>query len=230
MAKQKIVLPSVISKDCWFYKDNEELCKPHLNKPYISYSSVSSWCDYKNEFIKQKFAGIKLPDGIYGKFGTWCGHMLEHGCPPKENPDGFTGEENFDYSKRTPTSEYEKMILIDRGDYVIIGFIDQWDNGILKDQKSGGKGKEAQYQSVEYIQAVLYAYAMELQGQEIKKVAVDFLRREKSHINPPLHLSKEQFEIPLEYSPERVKFALNKVDKAVKEISDLYSTYLKCFK
>lgn len=235
MASNSIQLPSIISESNWFYKENEDLCKPHLGKPYISYSSVDSWFEYKEDFIKQKFVGISLPEGVYGALGSYAGHALETGEFPTENPYGFTGQENLDLKElRAEGAEYEKMILIDRGSYVIIGFIDRYtetDNKAhVRDQKTGGKDKEKKYQSDDYIQVILYAHAIELTGKEIEKTDVYFIRRTGSHVKPPLHIDKEQFVIPLEYSPERVKFALNKVDKAVKEISDLYTTYVKFFK
>lgn len=236
MAKNTIILPSVLTEECWFYKDNEELCKPHLGKFYISYSSVSSWEGYKKNFIKEKFAKIKLPEGIYGALGSYAGHALEHGEFPKDNPYGFTGQENMDLKALRPEgSEYEKMILIDRGDFLIIGFIDRLleykpDTVHVRDQKTGGSKKEDSYKSKDYIQVILYAYALEQMGKTIGKTDVYFIRRTGSHVNPPLNISSEQFEIPLEYNEERVKYALDKVDRVVGEISDLYKLYKKYFK
>lgn len=231
----KVTLPSIIKEDSWFYKDNEEVCKPHLNKPYISYSSVSSWEDYKDNFIKEKFAKIKLPEGIYAALGSYLGSAVEEGKFPTENPYGFTGQENFHLIERPENAKYERFILIDFGDYVCIGFVDIWNeispNKLsIKDLKSGGAKKEDTYKDSKYIQVILYAHAAEKEGYEIVETGVWFVRRTGSHINPPLNISSEQFFIPLEYSPERVKYALEKVDRVVKEISDLYTTYLKFFK
>lgn len=235
MVKDNIILPSKITEDSWFYKDNEELCKPHLDKYYISYSSVSSWEGYKDSFIKEKFAKIKLPEGVYGVLGTYVGEAIENGKFSENNPHGFIGQENLDFEKLRPKGAlYEKMILIDRGDYVIIGFIDIWKelspNKVhLRDIKTGGKNKEDFYKDKDYIQVILYAYAEELAAKEIEKTDVYFIRREGSHVKPPLSISKEQFEIPLEYNKERVQYALDKVDRVVKEISNLYKTYIKYF-
>lgn len=232
---KKINLPSVLDKNVWFYEDNKEIIDPHLGKFYISYSTVNSFSDpkYFDGFIKSKIVGVRDNGSCYTSFGSWCGSMLEEGVIPSENPDGFTGAENFDFSHRLERAEYEKFILIDRGSYVIIGFIDrymEYEDGVeVTDQKTGGKGKEAEYKSEEYIQTVLYAYAMELQGKKIRNTNILFMRREGSHLNPPLHLSKECFFIDLPYSKERVKYALEKVDKAVEGISKLYTTYQKIF-
>jgi len=233
-----IKLPSVLTEETWFYKErplDQHRLKPYLNKPYISYSSVDSYFNYPEDFIKQKFAKIELPEGIYGKFGSYCGEALENGFFPEDNPDNFYGQENMDLEVlRGESAEYERMIIIDRGEYFIIGFIDRLthsESGAhVRDQKTGGKLKEVKYQSEEYIQVSLYSYALELEGIKIAQTDVYFIRREGSHVNPPLGIGKEQFIIPITYNEQTVKYALDKVDKAVKEISELYSTYLKIFK
>lgn len=232
----KLQLPSILTEETWFYKDSPQdqaRLKPFLNMPYISYSSVDSYFNYPEDFIKQKFAKIKLPDGIYGTFGTYCGTALEDGIFP-ENPHNFYGQENMNLEElRGKNSEFERMIIIDRGGYFIIGFIDRLtptENGVhVRDQKTGGKDKEAKYKNSDYIQVTLYSHALELEGLNVTDTDVWFIRRVGSHVNPPLGISKEQFSIPIEYNKETVKYALDKVDRAVIEISELYKTYLKVF-
>jgi RecB family exonuclease len=131
-------------------------------------------------------------------------------------------------------AEYEKMILIDRGFYIILGFIDRFlklpCGGVeVKDYKTGGKLKEVKYSSEDYIQVILYAYALELAGEKIKNTNISFIRREGYHKKLPLIISTEQFVIPLKYNEERVKFALDKVDRAVKEISEFKTVFDKYF-
>ncbi len=227
-------LTSKIEENSWFYEDNEELCKPHLGKAYISYSTVQSWFEYREDFIKEKLAKIPQKHGIYKALGSYIGEAIENGEFPEKNPDGFIGQENLDFTKLRPVNgEYEKMILIDMGDWVIIGFIDIYSetDGVCTvfDVKSGGKAKEDYYKSPEYIQVILYAYAMELMGKVVKKTGVYFIRREGSHVKPPLKIGAEQFVIPLEYNTDRVKYALNKVEKAVKEISEFKTVFDKFF-
>jgi hypothetical protein len=227
-------LTSKIEKGSWFYNDNEELCKPHLNKPYISYSTVQSWFEYREDFIKEKLAKIPQKHGIYKSLGSYIGEAIENGQFSSENIDGFIGQENLNFDKIRPMNgEYEKMILIDMGEWVIIGFIDIYseneDGCTVFDVKSGGAKKEDYYKSPEYIQVILYARAMEILGKKIKKTGVYFIRREGSHVRPPLKIGEEQFVIPLEYNEERVKFALDKVEKAVKEISEFKNIFDKFF-
>jgi len=234
MAKIKINLPSKLDKSNWFYENNKELIEPHLGKFYISYSTVSSWEDYRTDFIKQKLAGIKLPDSIYGSFGTWVGTSVEHG-ETQTNNYGFTGGENINLIQRTENDKYERMILIDMGEYVIIGFVDIMREILPKvvqtiDIKTGGAKKEEEYKKESYIQTTLYSKALEDEGYTINASGVWFCRRTGSHIKPPLNLSTEQFYIPLEYNEKRVKYALDKVDRVVNEISEFFTCYEKYFK
>jgi len=227
-------LTSKIEEGSWFYKDNEELCKPHLGKAYISYSTVQSWFEYREDFIKEKLAKIPQKHGIYKSLGSYIGEAIENGEFPEKNPDSFIGQENLDFNKLRPINgEYEKMILIDMGDWVIIGFIDIYseseDGCTVFDVKSGGSKKEDYYKSLEYIQVILYAYAMELMGKIVKKTGVYFIRREGSHVKPPLKIGAEQFVIPLEYNEDRIKYALDKVKKAVVEISEFKTVFDKFF-
>lgn len=234
----KINLPSILTEDTWFYKERPEdqhRLKHLLGKPYISYSTISSFFEYTEDFIKSKIVGVRDEVGIYGDFGTYWGETLEKGTLPKENPHGFKGAELFDVDNyRTKGSEYERMIVIEQEGYFVIGFIDQLipepdGTYTIRDQKTGGKGKEEGYKKEDYIQTVLYAHALELEGLKIKGTEILFLRRVGSHVNPPLALSGEMFLIPLEYNKERVKYALAKVDKAVKGITELKNTYDKIF-
>jgi hypothetical protein len=224
-------LPTVLTETTRFYKEPYiEQLKPFLGKPYISYSSVGSWNEYKDNFIKEKLVGIKLPQGIYASFGNYVGEAIENGFFG-ENPYGFIGQENLDLERyRKPNAEYEKLIVIDRGGFIIVGFIDiyyeQDGKKYLEDMKTGGKGKESSYSSEDYLQTVLYNHA--LNGE--CETGVHFIRRENSHIKPPLKISTEQFYIPVEYNEKRVKKALDKVDKTAKEISEINTTYQKYFK
>ena len=232
-----INLPSILTESSWFYKEPkyQEQLKPFLGKPYISYSTVESWEEYREDFIKEKLVGLPQPFGIYKEFGSYLGTAFENGNFDHENPFGFIGQENLDLSKyRTDDAEYEKLIIIDRGEYIIIGFIDKFerleDGSVhVQDLKSGGAKKEEKYASDEYTQVPLYAHALEQLGEKIGKTDVLFVRRESSHYKPPLKISKEQFYIPISYTKEKVDKSLKKVDRVVKEISEIKSVYDKFF-
>ena len=234
----KINLTSILTEDTWFYKDEryQEQLKPFLGKPYISYSTMESYNDYVEGFIKEKLVGLPQPFGIYKEFGSYLGTAYENGNYDHDNPHGFIGQENFDLSKyRNDNAEYEKLIIIDRGEYIVVGFIDKFerleDGSVwVNDLKSGGAKKEEKYEGEDYHQVNLYAHALEQNGEKIGRTDVLFVRRESSHYKPPLKISKEQFYIPVDFNEKRVKKALDKVEKTAKEISELKTTYDNFFK
>lgn len=230
-----IVLPTKLTEETWFYKENKKVLRPHLGKYYISYSSITSWEEYKNDFIKEKFANLpkELFETVYTRFGNYLGTAVEKGKFPEENPDGFEGQEHFSLIPRPKKGKYERFVCIDFGEFVFIGFIDIYEekeNKVdLGDLKSGGAKKEQQYAAEEYIQVILYSRALEHEGKEIGNTYVWFVRREGSHVKPPLRISEEQFRIDIEYNEERVDYAMKKLKRVVEEISDCYQTYLKIF-
>jgi hypothetical protein len=231
--KKKIQLPTVLTEDTWFYKKYEDQLKPHLGKCYLSYSSYNAYEEYTEDFIKDKFVKLPQKQKLYASLGNYLGSAVEVGTFPEENPHGFTGQENLKLVPRPKGAEYERFVLIDMGEYIFIGFIDIYEekkNKVkLGDLKTGGKNKEKYYASNKYKQILLYGRAVELEKKEIEEAYVWFVRRTGSHINPPLHISDEQFKIPLEYTSELGKKAVEGLDKGARAISDCYTTYLKFF-
>jgi len=231
MAK-KIVLPTVLREDTHFYKAYEAQLKPYLGYYYISYSTASGVDKYMEDLIKRKFAKIKLPETCYTSLGGFLGKAVETGEFEKENPYGFIVDESLDISKYRPEgAEYEKLVIMPLFENVIfIGFIDVYykngEGAIVRDNKSGSWTKRSEYTSDEYTQLVLYAKALD---ENIDSIGVDFFERSGSHISPPLKLTGKTEDIPLEYSPERVKYAIEKLKKNTERISELYETYLKVF-
>lgn len=227
-------LTSTLTKDTWFYEKHKEELEPYLGKPYLSYSTAMSYTDYVEDFVKQKLVGLPKTSTIYTRLGNFLGEAVETG-EWGDNPDGFEGMESVNLERLRPENgEYEKLIIIDFGDWICIGFIDVYvDKGeegvVIIDMKTGGKSKKEQYSDKDYTQVILYAHARELKGDNIKDTGVYFILREGSHVRPPLKLTKEQEYIPLEYNEKRVKYALNKLKKAAKGIDSLKTTYDKFF-
>lgn len=228
-----IELPTILTEDVWFYKENKEKIDPHLGKPYISYSSVNAWKEYREDFIKQKFAKIELPGSIYTELGSFVGTYVETGVVP-HNEYNFAGEDNLYKIPRPDGAKYERFVLLDFGDFVLIGFIDIMTEkdmvATVTDLKTGGGKKEDYYASDDYMQTVLYGMALEQEGYKIKDCNVYFVRRKGSHVNPPLFITDEQFYVKNSYNATRKKQVEKTVKQTVQEISDYYKTFNKFFK
>jgi hypothetical protein len=205
-------------------------------KPKISYSQYSSFNDplYKSQYICQYMLGIPDPGNIFAFFGGQVGVFLETNG---QEVGDMLGEDTVEVLKGVPRpkgSQYEVEIVVDRGDYVIQGFIDiEWkdEEGKLhvKDYKTGNVDKKVEYYASEdYQQTTLYSYAREQEGEVIGSSTVTLLGR-KGNGRPghPLRLSGDSVEIDTPYSKERAEGFLSKVDKTVSEISDVFKVFNK---
>lgn len=238
---KQLELPTVISEDCWFYEANKDELKKHIGRPYLSYSSIDQWNNYREDYIKSKFGYIKLPMGVYAEFGNFVGHYLEHGKVMNSNLHGFTGVENLSIMDNhlspgvdDDKTQHEAFICLDMGSFIVIGFIDELqhkgDGLAIVDLKTGGSSSEKKYRSSKYIQTTLYAHALEEAGHKVVDTKVYFVLRTGSHVNPPLHISENQFFIDVKYDKKIVKRALDTVTTTAHEIEDMYKTYKKIFK
>lgn len=229
-------LPSILTEDTWFYKQPEyqKMLKKHLGKYYVSYSTASGVDEYFPDFVKNKLIGLPNKGSVYTRLGNFLGEAVEKGYFSEENPDGFEGMENIDLEVlRVEGAEYERLIVVDFGEWILIGFIDRYveteDGVVITDFKTGAKNKKKQYLDPSYTQVMLYANAVENEGKTIADTNVYFIEREGSHIKPPLRLTSNQETLPLEYSDDRVKYALNKLVDNVKKISKYKNVYDKYF-
>lgn len=214
----------------------------HLEgKPKLSYSQINSWNDenYKRDYIKSYFAGIKLPSGIFAEFGTLVGEYIEDiGTPDNKvrlspSTDDVTAiMSNVDFPEN---SVYEDLIVVEVNDNLVIeGFADRCvydgDGVIVEDFKTGNISKKADYYaSDEYMQTQLYAYQKEKEGYKVKGCRVKMLGRKGNGITVPLRLDGTMKVIDTPYDKKKVEKFLKKAEKTSKEISELYKTYLKFF-
>jgi hypothetical protein len=203
-------------------------------KPKLSYSQITSFKDplYKAQYILGYFYGIQDPGNIYAFFGGEVGEYIETNG---EVVGGMLDEgtrEILDSLERPEGSEHEVEIVVDRGDYVIQGFIDRMypvEGGVeVLDFKTGNiDSKPAYYGSQDYQQTTLYSYAVEQEGFPVKKSFVKLLGRKGNNVRGNmLRLSGAIKDIPTPYSPERAEIFLAKTDSVAKEISRLYELYL----
>lgn len=232
-----LILPSKITENSWFYKEERyrKQVEPFLGRYYLSYSSNNAWSNplYIGQFIREKMMGFPFVQNVYASLGNWVGESVEKG-KIQDNPEGFLGEENIKKIERPEGAEYERLVILDMGEFVFLGFIDiylETKEGVsVADLKTGKDGKQSEYKSKDYTQVVLYAYALEQEGKNILDTYVLFVERIGSHINPPLKITENQTRIPIEYNEKRVKYALNKLEMAAREIAECYKVYNKFFK
>lgn len=211
-----------------------------IGKPKLSYSAYNSFKEpaYKGEFFGTYF--LKEPRGstIFTLFGGSVGVFLETG-EPQEYLSNSDMEILRSEIGRPEGSVYEQEIVIDRGEYVIQGFIDRvrhLEEGVeIIDFKTGSiDKKKLDYAHADYNQTTLYAYALEQMGCSIGYSGVKLADRKGNTLESGnknvLRLTGEVLDIPTPYSKERAESFLESFDKVAKEIEQYYKTYLKFFK
>lgn len=207
----------------------------HVGKPKLSYSAYGSFTEeaYRGEFFANYFLGIRGEGNIFTEYGSKCGEYLEK----LETSD----LSEFDISvlsqiTRPKEARYEVEIVIDRGSYVIQGFIDQEYLGekglVIQDLKTGAIDKKAKdYASQDYQQTTIYSYQREKEGETIAYSGVILVdRKGNGQEKYPLRLTGEIAHIPTPYSVERAEAFLEKFDKVAKEIEAYHKVYKKYFK
>jgi len=245
------------------YEGENPKFKKHLGKPKVSHSQISSYKDpqYTNQYILGYMFKIPQPGNFWATFGSYCGDTLAFRLDKSkaegrdkeilDNASKYFNEVDLDTLKKADKlfpkdTVYEREIVLDRGAYVIQGFVDANNmvdcKNVIIDVKTGGKNspKKGQkyYGSSDYKQVNLYAKAIEEEGEEIGYCGVVLLDRTfenkwsnpettSTFENPILHLSGEIIEIPNPYNRKEAEELLEYMDSVVEEISSLYETYLK---
>lgn len=219
----------------------------HVGAPKLSYSAISSFKEdsYRGEFFQTYFLGIRSEGNIFTTFGSACGAVLETG-DEKEILSQQDKEIILKAVPRPANAVYEREIVLDRGGYVIQGFIDkevEIEKGVLtiEDLKTGAiKTKKDFYASQDYAQTTLYAHQRALEGNRIEYSGVILLDRKGNTLDKSaltkngdplcLRLTGEVEYIPTPYSPERADKFLAECDEVAKEIENYFRVFNKYLK
>lgn len=208
----------------------------HVGKPKLSYSAYNSFNEdaYKGEFFANYFLGIRGEGNIFTDFGGKCGKLFETDTDSSDLSEFDTNVIKSIY--RPENSLYEVEIVVDRGSYVIQGFIDREyldleGNLAIDDLKTGAiKSKKDFYGGPEYQQTTLYAYQRELEGEHIAYSGVILLdRKGNGQEKYPLRLTGEIEYISTPYSKKRAEDFLKSFDKTAKKIEEYHKVYKKFF-
>lgn len=232
----KIILPKIYENEGGKYPQ-------YTGKPKLSYSQKTSFEDYKYGYLRDYILGFKSEaSGIFAEFGSACGNYLAEGIRHERLSDNDIAI--LDAVERPKGSEFEVEIVIDRGHYVIQGFIDllyPLNNGVCIDdfKTVTFKDRLKKYGDLDkYWQTRIYAYALDSEGYDIKgcgvlalgrKGNVPFERMTEENKHNILRLSGEKEYIPTPYNRKEVENYLKKVDQTVEEISEYYKVYNKIF-
>lgn len=192
---------------------------------YLSYSQISLFKKDREEYRKQYILNEPFTGNAYTDFGSKVGKALEL----NDFSQGFTQSEQGTLKRVPRLDEFEKEVKLtypDHGFYVV-GYIDtiKSDLSILHDYKTGGKGKEHQYQQPEYTQLCYYSLAIKQQyGILPAKAQVCFIRRGGNAFRgePLFVMAEEPLLLEVDISLPRLKKVYWETIQIAKEIEEFY--------
>jgi len=210
------------------HKKQLDLPKKDKNgRSCLSYSQIKCFKDSKQGFIDRYILQVPFVGNEYTDFGSKVGEALESG-----DFTGFNEEESSVLLKVERLDEFEKLVCLDFGSFIMYGYIDTNSSDLSKiiDYKTGGKKKEFLYSQEDYTQLCYYALSLR-QGYGVTPIVaqVHFIRRGgNAYRGQDLVVANEDpIIIDVDISETRLKKVYWDTFKVAKEIEEFYLKYTK---
>lgn len=234
--------------------------KKYHGKYMVSWSQVETWIGKRgfntglpgfHEYMRKYFMGETYPDMGWGQYGTemeafitlhsYTAKQLKE-LPPKDVEAlelakvNFTKKEQDILKTIKPLGNFQTEIVIDFGDFILLGFIDDHSDDYLhlRDYKSKSANTAKPLSKPDNYQLDIYALYCERE-LHILPTKLEYLVVERAGGGPcmkgggraVLSVGENIWHIDREVSEARLKKTENLVGKSVKEISDYWKTFQK---
>jgi len=234
--------------------------KKHQGKYMISWSQVETWIGKRgfntglpgfHEYMRKYFMEETYPDMGWGQYGTEMeAYITLHNKPvefiaalPQKDQDAFaeslanfTPEEKKFLEQITPLGNFQTEVLIDFGDFVLLGFIDDHtdDYNHIRDYKSKSASTAASLSKPDNYQLDVYSLYCYKELKILPEVA-EYLVVEraggaacmKGGGRPSLSVGKNIWSIEREISLPRLEETEQIIRNTAAEISDYWKTFQK---
>jgi hypothetical protein len=193
----------------------------------LSYSQIKCFKENKQEYIKRYILDKPFISNEYIDFGSKVGQALE-----TNNFNNFHELEEEVLRKAERLDEFEKLVSLDFGGFIMYGYIDTISKDLSKiiDYKTGGKNKELIYQKNDYTQLCYYAMALRQEYGVTPNIAqVCFIRRTGNlYRGQDLVVAQEEpIIINIDISEKRLTDVYYETIKIAQDIEVFYLDYLK---
>ena len=230
--KNKIVLPKIFDKETWEKMGSKPEWEQHIGKPRISYSQINTWTNTSYEkypkyaYITENFLGV--PKNIPEAFGEFGGVVEDYICYRK-NDFGLKTSETKTLDKIKPLGTFQVPILLEFEGFVLIGYIDDRNDKILRDYKTASNSSKEQYLNGDYKQLHIYALDDLLnKGKLVSKLEVVIIERLGNAFNGGgLSVGNEIWKKEFKPTKEELLEMRDKVQSITEEISEYYKVFLK---
>lgn len=140
----------------------------------ISYSQFSQFKASKKEWVKSKIFGISFQGNDYTDFGI----NVEDVICGKET-DNHLNKNSLSILKEIQKLDQQQVYFETKinEEVAINGYIDDISEGVIRDYKTGGAGKQKEYNTDKFKQLDFYSLDYLLNLKEIPKQEVVFIQR-----------------------------------------------------
>lgn len=244
----KIILPKK-------YKGDKEEFK---GKYMVSWSQIETWIGKrgfntgllgKYEYMRKYFFGETYPDMGWGTFGNEAeAYITMRDLDPKTIEDErtrkelegalekFTPREKKVLEKITPLGNYQHEAVIDFGDFVLLGYLDDHSDDFthIRDYKTKSENSKRGLTSDKTFQLEVYSlYIKKMLGVDVKKHEYCIIERlgggecMRGGGRKVLTVGEKIWYEDKVVTPARLKLTEKIILKTVKDISNHWKTYQK---
>jgi len=232
--------------------------KEFQGKPMVSWSQIETWIGRRgfntglpglHEYMRKYFLGETYPDMGWGTFGNEAeAYITIRDIDPKTIEDektrkelegalkNFTAKEKATLEKITPLGNFQHEAVIDFGDFVLLGYLDDAtdDFKTIRDYKTKSEGTMKKLVTPKTYQLEVYGlYVQKMLGITPEKYEYCVIERlggaecMRGGGREVLTVGERIWYLEKEVTPERLKETEELILSTVKDISDHYKTFLK---
>lgn len=213
-----------------------------VGKPMISWSQIETWNSKQGfntglqgnmEYILKYFSGASFPDMGWGTFGS---ETEDYICL-KTQADKFNDEEKAVLDTIKPLGVFQQEVLVDFGDFVVLGYIDDAtpDFKKIRDYKTKSESSKKDLHEDKKHQLELYALWVEQEYGFVPEAEYCVIERlggaecMKGGGRDVLKIGSQIWYEPYTIEEGRLEQTKKLVRDTVAEISSFYRTYVKTF-
>ena len=241
-------LPKNYSEKAWIKGGSIAEHKQHIGKPQLSWSQIEKWrntakesfanVDGKIDYAMNYFLNLDTSSPqltLYGEFGT----EVENYICERLDGDKFDVDEKAVLDTIIPLGEFQKEIVIDFGEFVVLGYIDDHSPikrkkiELLRDYKTKSEKSKADLHKPTKLQLPLYVGALEQRGIKVGSAEYCIIERKETQSlyrggdRTSLKVAGRVWYEPFIYTQDTIDLAFDIVRVTAKEISEYYSVYQK---
>lgn len=240
-----MLLPKTYTQKTWVKGGSVPEHEQYIGKPQLSWSQIEKWrntakesfnkVDGKIDYIMDYFLNLDTDSPqlkIYGDFGS----EVENYICKREDGDKFCDTQKAVLEKIVPLGVFQSEIVIDFGEFVVLGYIDDHSPiaknkiKLIRDYKTKSESSKKDLHKETKLQLPLYVGALEKKGIKVggaEYCIIERLGNPYKGGRGELKVGSQIWYEPFKYTSKTIEDAFIIVEQTAKEISEYYQVYQK---